>query len=61
MPVSYKEISFEEVIKILRESEKKFSNQIYYASKEVALLKAIDYRMGIEEWIKCKFFIKVEE
>ena len=49
MPVIYKEISFEEVIKILRESEKKFSSKIYYASSRDDLLKVIDYRRGLEE------------
>jgi len=61
MPVIYKEISFEEVVKILRKSEKEFANKIYYEPKSNSLLKAVDYRMGIEEWIKCKFYIRVEE
>lgn len=61
MPVSFKEIAFDEVVKICKEDKKKFINKVFYLDSDGTLEYACNINRSITQWIDTSFFIKVEQ
>jgi len=61
MPISFKEITFEEVVKICKEDRKKFVNKVFYLDSDGTLEYADNINRSIVSWIGTSFFIKEEQ
>lgn len=61
MPVSFKEIAFDEVVKICKEDKKKFINKVFYLDSDGTLEYACNINRSIARWIDTSFFIKEEQ
>jgi len=59
MPITYKEASFEEVVKLLIASTNKFKENVFFQQQDGSLSRACEYNSPLHEWVKRIYFIKI--